>query len=557
MRFHLLLLLIPLLNLPTLLAANEKEPFSTEEKRRIQRERRRRKERKKSNYKRADPFEHSDHEGEHHDANFVTRFLNAGSSILPWRTRGLFDGCFRALKSSLFGLVLAVLCFPGLPVIGYNKFGLLGLLFGGIAGSIFGVFALLASFISSFCQIALGLVTMPASILATFSGKTWDRDRGDYVYYELEAEAQELENRRRSREVSSRTYYDRLGVSPDASKEAIKKAYRKKAKLVHPDKNPDDVNAQAEFLRLHEAYHTLSDEKLRAEYDRYGRTTSGNKAFDASLFFAVLLDAEVVEPFIGELRVSFYVNKVQELIELSQIEVDTDSFTAFMDGWNDDARRRHLEIARNLLDFLSSYENDDITEKHLAFKFRKRAEEIAETVFGNRFLKMIGESLILETEKFLGYSSLLTVPSGLFSSSLQYYGRIFNSFHSWHKTFKAARSFIAAGNFTSGDNWSNDGSLTFDPEKVKSMLPDLLELAWAYIVSDVSWTLQGACGKLLADSVGRQRRQRRAKGLRLLGKVMLAVQEETCVDEDLTAELINVRLERAFNLAMMKAKAEN
>lgn len=67
-------------------------------------------------------------------------------------------------------------------------------------------------------------------------------------------------------------YYDILGVERGASKDDIKKAFRKLASKYHPDKKTGD---EAKFKELSEAYAVLSDEKKRAEYDAYGRSFSG------------------------------------------------------------------------------------------------------------------------------------------------------------------------------------------------------------------------------------------------------------------------------------------
>lgn len=66
-------------------------------------------------------------------------------------------------------------------------------------------------------------------------------------------------------------YYDILGVSKNASKEEIQKAFRKKARDHHPDVNPDDPNAEERFKEINEAYQVLSDPEKRKKYDRFGK----------------------------------------------------------------------------------------------------------------------------------------------------------------------------------------------------------------------------------------------------------------------------------------------
>jgi len=67
------------------------------------------------------------------------------------------------------------------------------------------------------------------------------------------------------------SYYEILEVSTSADKTTIKKAYRKMAKIYHPDKNPGDEEAEHKFKLCNEAYQCLSDEKQRSIYDRYGK----------------------------------------------------------------------------------------------------------------------------------------------------------------------------------------------------------------------------------------------------------------------------------------------
>jgi DnaJ-class molecular chaperone len=71
--------------------------------------------------------------------------------------------------------------------------------------------------------------------------------------------------------MSQQDYYHILSVSPDASVEEIKKAYRKLALETHPDRNPDDAKAEEKFKRISEAYGVLSDPQKRTQYDQYRR----------------------------------------------------------------------------------------------------------------------------------------------------------------------------------------------------------------------------------------------------------------------------------------------
>lgn len=70
--------------------------------------------------------------------------------------------------------------------------------------------------------------------------------------------------------MAKRDYYDVLGASRGASAEELKKAYRTKAKELHPDRNSDNPNAEAQFKEVNEAYDVLKDADKKAAYDRYG-----------------------------------------------------------------------------------------------------------------------------------------------------------------------------------------------------------------------------------------------------------------------------------------------
>ena len=77
--------------------------------------------------------------------------------------------------------------------------------------------------------------------------------------------------------MAKRDYYETLGVSRGVSEQELKSAFRRLAKEHHPDRNPDDQDAEQKFKEINEAYEALKDPQKRAAYDRFGHA-----AFDGA-----------------------------------------------------------------------------------------------------------------------------------------------------------------------------------------------------------------------------------------------------------------------------------
>ncbi len=76
--------------------------------------------------------------------------------------------------------------------------------------------------------------------------------------------------------MAKRDYYDVLGVTRGASDDEIKRAYRQKAKALHPDRNKDNPASEAQFKEVSEAYDALKDPQKKAAYDRFGHAAFEN-----------------------------------------------------------------------------------------------------------------------------------------------------------------------------------------------------------------------------------------------------------------------------------------
>ena len=84
--------------------------------------------------------------------------------------------------------------------------------------------------------------------------------------------------------MSKRDYYEVLGVDKSVSEKDLKKAYRRVAMKYHPDRNPDNKDAEEKFKEASEAYEVLSDAQKRAAYDQFGHAGVGNNQGGAEGF---------------------------------------------------------------------------------------------------------------------------------------------------------------------------------------------------------------------------------------------------------------------------------
>ncbi|RDW87424.1 putative J-containing protein [Coleophoma crateriformis] len=111
------------------------------------------------------------------------------------------------------------------------------------------------------------------------------------------------------------TYYDALGVKPDATELEIKKAYRKLAIITHPDKNPGDDTAHAKFQAIGEAYQILSNTDLRRQYDKYGKDQAmpSDGFADPAEFFGTIFGGEAFVDLIGEISLMKDLTKTMDI----------------------------------------------------------------------------------------------------------------------------------------------------------------------------------------------------------------------------------------------------
>ncbi|GEM06559.1 chaperone regulator [Rhodotorula toruloides] len=109
-------------------------------------------------------------------------------------------------------------------------------------------------------------------------------------------------------------YYDLLGLPITCTAEDVKKAYRR---LYHPDKNPDDPAAADRFKEIAVAYTTLSDPKLRKQYNEFGKSKkdggSADEAVDPEVIFSTLFGGERFQDIIGTISLGSEMKSAMQL----------------------------------------------------------------------------------------------------------------------------------------------------------------------------------------------------------------------------------------------------
>lgn len=540
------------------------------EQRRIERERRRGQSKphpgRNTNKQKQQQSQQSQQDESFFESESYQYVSNAASKFFAFQEpRDLFEGSIRAVQSLLLGATIGLVSLVGIPILGcfsdlkskesgsdHDSSRMAAVIGALIVGGIAGTISTLAGIAAGIYQIGSGLWNTLGAIKASHQGMRWNARTRTWAHYYLESEVAELDlwtnssaPRSGSRSVQDTGLYDMLDVTPAASGKEIKRAYYKKAKVMHPDKNPGDPEAAAEaFLRLHTAYQTLSDDKKRADYDSYGihndNNASDNAAgalFDPSVFFAVVFDFQKVEPYIGELTISSFIDGMIKLSQMSSSFSDAGGVPPgiWEQLWSSDTdlrpRKRQVEIAQNLLSRIQIYVEavgDDKVMSAEAFRQDSNEEAIrigastSSDYFGfmDSLLMTIGSSLRLEAGRYLAFHqsfpmSIVSIPMGIFYQVSMKKNKILRMGRSLTKTVTLARGLYALqSNMTDNPNGEEEKSA-----EVEDQLVDFIDTAGAYILQDIAKALQGACWRLFSDTgVDSATRKRRAEALEIMGQ---------------------------------------
>lgn len=397
------------------------------------------------------------------------------------------------------------------------------LLVGGVLLGTFGSMTFMfVTFATILFQIILGVVNTPRAIFAScIQGKHWDDNARQWTHYSLQDEERSLFHHHHHDNDSSvnaaaafvvdTTFYDLLGVTPRSSSKDIKRAYFLRAKALHPDKNPENIEAATdEFINLHKAYQTLIDPKTRSNYDRRGQPSSATSAgdghggggmneydLDADAFFQILFGSQLVETYVGPFNFVYLVQLLQELRheyqQLRENSTDPIDISNHWQRYNLDKRKRYVGVARNLLKRIDLFVENKVSREEFYQSCIEEADVIASHDFGEYYLYAIGNELLRVSRKWPS--------SGFHSRSM--------------KRIKVLQSLIDLMRMHAGP--------PVLVEQQELLIPQIMQLMWLYIDHEVMTTIREASFRVLHESseMTKSKRRIRALALGVIGKVFL------------------------------------
>ncbi|CAL8470572.1 g10114 [Coccomyxa elongata] len=313
--------------------------------------------------------------------------------------------------------------------------------------------------------------------------------------------------------VKETDYYDVLGVTPDASAAAIRKAYYIRARTVHPDKNPNNPNATRQFEELSAAYQVLSDPAQRERYDRMGKAAvQGEPMMDPSAVFAMLFGSDMFEDYIGQLQMATIatITIENEGREISQQEVRAKLAPI--------QQARVGQLANKLRQRLERFVAGDVAGFTTAHT--KEAERLAEAAFGEAMLHTIGYVYQREAAKELGKGS---GPIGTFMGAGEW---LRGQGHTVKSQWNAARGAVeimqvqrqAQKDLASGQ-LSEEATAAYFQIHINKVLDSF----WRINVIDIEATVKAVVQQVLREPVVPKSMLRtRAKAVKKLGSIFQA-----------------------------------
>lgn len=394
--------------------------------------------------------------------------------------------------------------------------------------------------------------------------------------------------------VKDTTYYEILGVEVTATDVELKKAYRKQAIKLHPDKNGNDPQAAAKFQELGEAYGVLQNKELRALYDELGAEGMKDPKvaeaadIDPAEFFEMIFGGDTFEPWIGKLSMLDDISKTSDILQDEDEEVGADGTTDGVSSkFNDltlaldnkgngvsktekptspaDIKKRKKgitpqqreqlaqlheeqkkkkeerinELAKNLLTRIEKYQsvvkNPDAFQQYNR-KLEQEFDDLKIESFGIQLLHLIGKIYVDQATATIHSCKTFGV-SKIYSSVKSKTGRMKSGIHILKTAIDA--QVTAEEMMKQQDLLEKPRDQLTDEERyqqdqiTKLITGKILATAWASTKFEVTGVLNKVCHKLLNDkTLSKKERIARSEAVQFLGHKMLATQRSADEEEE-------------------------
>ncbi|OCF30716.1 chaperone regulator [Kwoniella heveanensis BCC8398] len=345
-------------------------------------------------------------------------------------------------------------------------------------------------------------------------------------------------------------YYDVLGLDSQCTTEEVKKAYRRLAIKLHPDKNRDDPDAEEKFKQISIAYQVLSDPELRHKYNEFGQKNGGGVAEPAGGFqdpeevFGKMFGGDRFEDLIGNISIG---KDMKDAFQ-QQNEQDPNDFMMGPGGkpmmkpeamqrklardrlvmeQKQQARRARVEkLSQNLINKLNIYTEaaKGPEDKLVAASFREicrlEAEDLKEESYGTELLNAIGRAYQVKSAQHMASSQF--APLGWFHGAK-------NTFNVIGDTVTTVRSAIELKQVF--DKLQAAEQSGMPPEQLRKLEEQAAEQGmrtlWKGAKLEVEGVIRETCDKVLSDpSVPKEKRDMRAVALGLMSDAFLGIRKD-------------------------------